>query len=323
MDPLTDVFMSMRVESVVYGRLEATSPWGLSFDPQAHATFGMVVQGDCWLTVDDPHVEPVRLSGGDCYLLPRRGRHRLQDDLLTTTREISELLQHKRDGVMRYGGGGTPTTILGGKFTFDGASSRPLTELLPPVMRFRAGDSRTIALQATLQTLVNEISSPGPGSQVIVGRLADILFVQAIRAYVLSTECRKTGWLRALSDPSIGMVLTSMHGRIDHPWSVAELATAAGMSRSAFALRFKELVGEPPLEYLTRWRMYQAGRLLRDRRSKLYLVAKQVGYDSDGAFSKAFKRVLGVTPGEYRANGEPRSAEVPAAMGHRHTAHQD
>jgi AraC-like DNA-binding protein len=292
----------MRVESVVYGRLEATAPWGLSFDSSAHAKFGMVVRGNCWLEVEGM-AEAVPLTGGDCYLLPRVNAHSLRDHPHTPLRNFSEILARKRGDEFHYGGGGAPTTILAGRFTFDGPSAKPLTEILPPVILIKADESRNPALQTTLRLLTSELASPGPGSEVVVSRLADTVFVQAIRAHLDSSHCPQTGWLRALSDPPIAAALESMHERIAHPWTVAELATAAGMSRSAFALRFKDLVGEAPLEYLTRWRMYQASRLLRDGKMKLFEVAGIVGYDSDGAFNKAFKRVLGQTPGEYRKNG--------------------
>lgn len=313
MDPLTDVFTSMRVESVVYRRLEATAPWGLSFEAPSHAKFGMVLRGNCWLTVDGVS-EPVPLAGGDCYLLPRGNAHALRDHPRTLTRNFAEVLERYQDDIIHYGGGGAPTTIVGGKFTFDGPCSRPLTDLLPPLIQVRADEARTLALHTTLQLLASEMAAPGPGSQVIVSRLADTLFVQAIRAHIASSGCAKTGWLRALSDPPIGAALKSMHERIAHPWTVAALAAAAGMSRSAFASHFKELVGDAPLVYLTRWRMHQASRLLRDGKRKLFEIANLVGYDSDGAFNKAFKRVVGVTPGEYRSNGGPREDEATCAV---------
>ena len=142
---------------------------------------------------------------------------------------------------------------------------------------------------------------PAPGSEVMVNRLADILFIQCVRAHIASSsETCKSGWLRAIFDPKIGTALKAMHERIENPWTVETLAVAAGMSRSAFALRFRELLGETPLEYLTNWRMYKATGLLREGDKKLFEVAKSVGYDSDAAFSKAFKRVLGVAPREFR-----------------------
>ena len=165
----------------------------------------------------------------------------------------------------------------------------------------KADQAQTLALHATLQLLASEMAEPAPGSEVMVNRLADILFIQCVRAHIASSsENCKSGWLRAIFDPKIGDALKAMHERVENPWTVETLAASAGMSRSAFALKFKELLGETPLAYLTDWRMYKATGLLQEDDRKLFEVAKSVGYDSDAAFSKAFKRVLGVAPREYR-----------------------
>jgi AraC-like DNA-binding protein len=301
-DPITDVFTAMRVESVVYARFEATAPWGFSTEACPHACFGMVSRGNCWLTVEGSP-KPIPLTGGDCFLLAPGGAHALRDHPRTRTRSIADVLRGRSGDVIHFGGGGAPTSIVGGKFTFDATNSKPLTDLLPPLIHVKADQARTLALQTTLQLLASETAAPAPGSQLVINRLADILFIQALRAYIASEGSSHTGWLSALSDPQIGAALRSMHEKIEHPWTVAGLASEAGMSRSAFALRFKELVGEAPLEYVTRWRMYKASRLLRERDNKLAEVANSIGYDSDGAFNKAFKRVIGVTPGEYRRSG--------------------
>jgi transcriptional regulator GlxA family with amidase domain len=182
--------------------------------------------------------------------------------------------------------------------------------LLPELILVKADQAQTLALHATLQLLASEMAEPAPGSEVMVNRLADILFIQCVRAHIAaSSENCKSGWLRAIFDPKIGVALKAMHERVENPWTVETLAAAAGMSRSAFALRFKELLGETPLEYLTNWRMYKATGSLQEDDRKMFEIAKSVGYDSDAAFSKAFKRVLGVAPREYRrsATEAPRS----------------
>jgi transcriptional regulator GlxA family with amidase domain len=180
-------------------------------------------------------------------------------------------------------------------------SVKPLKRLLPELILIKADQAQTLALHSTLQLLASEMAEPAPGSEVMVNRLADILFIQCVRAHIAaSSENCKSGWLRAIFNPKIGAALKAMHERVENPWTVETLAAAAGMSRSAFALRFKELLGETPLEYLTNWRMYKATGLLQEEDKKLFEVAKSVGYDSDAAFSKAFKRVLGVAPREFR-----------------------
>jgi AraC-like DNA-binding protein len=170
-----------------------------------------------------------------------------------------------------------------------------MMRLLPPLIVVKADQTQSVALHTTMNLLAAETAESAPGSELSARRLADLLFIQCIRAHIASNseKCNK-GLLRAIFDPQIGKALQFMHERVEAPWTVESLAEAAGMSRSAFALRFKELVGETPLEYLTGWRMQKAIALLQKGDRKLFEVAKSVGYDSDAAFSKAFKRVLGV-----------------------------
>jgi transcriptional regulator GlxA family with amidase domain len=203
--------------------------------------------------------------------------------------------------------------VISGWFSFGQMSVKPLKRLLPELILVKTDQALTLALHTTSQLLASEMARPAPGSEVMVNRLADILFIQCVRAHIASSsETCKSGWLRAIFDPRMGAALNAMHERVENPWTVETLAVAAGMSRSAFALRFKELLGETPLEYLTNWRMYKATGLLLDDNKTLFEVAKSVGYESDAAFSKAFKRVLGAAPKEYRRMPR-RPVEVKAA----------
>jgi len=154
-----------------------------------------------------------------------------------------------------------------------------------------------------MQALASEMAEQAPGSEVVATRLAEVLFIQALRAHIASGSERNKGWLRAIFDPQIGNALSAIHERLSTPWMVESLAGAAGMSRSAFAVRFKELLGQSPLEYVTEWRMQKAMQLLQQRDKKLIDVARSVGYESDAAFSKAFKRVVGANPGKYFKRG--------------------
>ena len=317
MDPITDLFKTMRVASVVHARLEATAPWGLIREaqhgeeaaaqsssvknsPSQLAHFGMVSRGNCWLSVKGIP-DPLPLTGGDCFLLAPASTYALRDNPRTRARSFCEAAPKNGSNVIHYGGGGAPTTIISGWFSFGPMAVKPLQRLLPELILVKADQAQSLALHATLQLLASEMAEPAPGSEVMVNRLADILFIQCVRAHIASSSDNcKSGWVRAIFDPKIGLALKAMHERVDSPWMVETLAAAAGMSRSAFALRFKEMLGETPLEYLTNWRMYKATGLLRENDRKLFEVAKSVGYDSDAAFSKAFKRVLGVAPKEYR-----------------------
>lgn len=311
-DPITDIFTAMRVESVLYGRIELSAPWGLRFEKSDCACIGTIARGNAWLTFDG-QAQPIALAGGDCFcLFAQSHEFKLGHDPQAATVSMQDVAKEKSGGVIRLGGGGTATTILGGKFTFDKANSKPLMDLLPPYIHVRNDRVQALPLQQTLQLFSAEAGQSHLGSYLVLKRIADILLLQLIREYVTSSTCRETGWLRALSDPRIGLVLQSMHENIEQPWTVGELASVAGMSRSAFALRFKEIVGETPLDYLTRWRVYRAAVLLKQGDQKLTEIANAVGYDSDGSFNKTFKRIVGVTPGEYRRGGERNFANEPA-----------
>lgn len=310
MDPITDIFTAMRVETIVYGRIELTAPWGLRFDKGEYACFGTIARGNAWLTVEG-QTQPIALAGGDCFCLFAQAHEQtLADHPETSAANMQDVARTKCGGVIRYGGGGASTTILGGKFTFDKSNSKPLMDLLPAFIHVQNDRVQALPLQQSLQLFAAEAAQSYLGSYLVLKRLADILLLQLIREYVSSSTCRETGWLRALSDPRIGGALRAMHEKIEQPWTVGALASEAGMSRSAFALRFKEVVGETPLDYLTRWRVYRAAVLLKEGDRKLTEIANAVGYDSDGSFHKTFKRIVGVTPGEYRRASDRAVPEV-------------
>jgi AraC-like DNA-binding protein len=321
LDPITDFFQTMQIVGVVHARLEATAPWGLKSDADAaegtakdkhsaesasspfhFAHFGMLSRGNCWLSVEGiPDAIP--LAGGDCFLLAPGTAYSLRDNPRTRVRSFCEVAPRNGSQVISYGGGGVPTTIISGWFRICAPSVKPLARLLPPLILVKADQAQSLALHTTLNMLASELAEMAPGSDLVVNRLADLVFIHSIRAHIGSrSEACKSGLLRAIFDRQIGVALKSMHQKVDHPWTVESLAVACGMSRSAFAVRFKDLVGETPLEYLTGWRMQKATGLLQKGDKKLVEVAKSVGYDSDAAFSKAFKRVFGVAPREYRRN---------------------
>jgi AraC-like DNA-binding protein len=174
---------------------------------------------------------------------------------------------------------------------------------LPSFILIKAEQARTLALHDTMRALASEMAEQVPGSEIVANRLAEVLFIQILRAHIASGPERNKGWLRAIFDPQIGTALSAIHDSMNTPWTVESMAEAAGMSRSAFAARFKELLGQTPLEYVTEWRMQKAMQLLEQRDKKLIDVARSVGYESDAAFSKAFKRVVGASPGEYLKRG--------------------
>ena len=313
----------MHVTAFGQHRLEVTAPWGLvqekhtpeevmpsdqKSSPTDLAHFAMLSRGNCWLTVEGIP-EPIPLTGGDFFLLAKGTSIVLRDSPRTRPRSTFRDIGAKSiNNVAHYGGGGAPTTILCGSFSFDRASLRPINQLLPSFILIKADQARTLALHITMQALASEMAEQAPGSGVVATRLAEVLFIQVLRAHIASEPERNTpernkGWLRAVFDPQVGTALSAIHDSVNTTWTVESLAEAAGMSRSAFAARFKELLGQSPLEYVTEWRMQKAMRLLEQRDKKLIDVARSVGYESDAAFSKAFKRVVGANPGEYLKRG--------------------
>ena len=334
MDPITDLFQSMQIVSVVHSRLEATAPWGLkraadaetgdamhsaAGSPLQFAHFGMLTRGNCWLSVEGMP-EAIPLAGGDCFLLAPGSAYTLRDAPRTRPISFCEVAPKNGSQVIDYGGGGAPTTIISGWFRFCSTSLKTIAGLLPPLILVKADQPQTLALRTTVNMLAADMAEPMPGTDLVVNRLADVLFIQCLRAHIASRSETKNGLLRAIFDAQIGVAIKSMHEKIDAPWTVETLAEACGMSRSAFAQRFKELVGEGPLEYLTNWRMQKAAALLQRNDQKMIAVARAVGYDTDAAFSKAFKRVMNAAPREFRQRTQARvgtaDAVAEVAAGH-------
>jgi len=317
LDPITDIFKTMHVTAFGQHRLEATAPWGLVQEKQTEkvtpsgekisptdlAHFAMLSRGNCWLSVEGIP-DPIPLTGGDCILLARDTPIVMRDSPRTRPKStFAEIAAKAKSNVAHYGGGGAPTTIVCGSLSFDRTSLKPITQLLPSFILIKADQARTLVLHLTMQALASEMGEQAPGSEVVATRLAEVLFIQALRAHIASGPERNKGWLRAIFDPQVGAALNAVHDRVNTPWTVESLAEAAGMSRSAFAARFKELLGQTPLEYVTEWRMQKAMQLLPQRDKKLIDVARSVGYESDAAFSKAFKRVVGANPSDYFSPG--------------------
>lgn len=237
-------------------------------------------------------------------LLPHGAGHAITDQLATPTRLIGELIaEHDTavGGVLRAGGGGAETELLCGAYRFDGDGPHRLLALLPPLIHIPAEQASALGeLHAVVALLARE-SAGGPGSETITARLVDVLFVYIVRTWLARQPEGAAGWLGALRDPSIGAALTLIHREPGQAWSVGWLAGQVALSRAAFARRFAALVGEPPLTYLTRWRMDMAARLLRETNQPLPAIATRVGYESEFAFNRALKRSRGVAPGRYRA----------------------
>ncbi len=312
MDPVSDIFRTLKVTALVQSRLDASAPWSvrlLAEEAQNDgsiaqrpgvAYFGMVAEGQCWLLVDG-EPEPILVVKGDCFLLAPRISFTLADQLRTPPVSFCQLRDKEVNNVIQYGGGGATTSVVSCILQFNQGSIRPIAALLPNLILIRAEQSAAAGLQATLQIFAAEMTLLAPGAEVAADRLAEVMFVQVLRLQMASEAGqRKRGWLRAIFDPQIGSSLKAFHANVAATWTVESLADAAGMSRSAFASRFKELLGETPFDYVTEWRMQKSLELLVKGDRKISDVAQHVGYETDAAFNKAFKRTIGATPGRYR-----------------------
>lgn len=306
MDSLQSFFPTLKIKQAVYTRVELRVPWGLDFIPYRHTKFGIVTQGDCYLDLKDGEA-PVKLEQGSCYLLTRGDAFRLRDIRLSPAVGFEKVLDRLEGRLLRYGGCGEQTTIVGGRFVFASNSYPPMLDLLPPLIHFKVNDKELNALVATIELLANETDQPGPGSTMMVDRLADIFFIQTLRVYCLSDDQRKVGWLGAVADEKLSDAIRLIHQQFQQAWSVAELARQVGMSRAVFSARFKAMLGTTPMAYLTRYRLYQAQQKLHQSTANIGQISVDVGYRSEAAFNKAFKRELGIAPGAYRLNIERKS----------------
>jgi AraC-like DNA-binding protein len=303
MDPLEDVMTTMRVASSLYIRMQLRAPYAVRFDTRDQARLVVITRGSCWLVADDLS-QPVPLAAGDCLIVKADTKFSLQDELgrklIPCDRVLSKITGH----TVQHGGEGALTEMLSGALSFDAAAAEPLMALMPRLVHVRLDEARAHLLQTTLQLIGLETAEDGLGARLVIGRLHDVLFMQAVRAWC-ATEQQAVGWLAGLKDRRLAASIRAMHGDLAHRWTVETLAREAGLSRSTFAAMFKAVTGDTPLDYLTGWRMYRAKVLLRGSDLSLMEIAARVGYDTDTALSRAFRRFEGIAPGEWRRNGCP------------------
>jgi AraC-like DNA-binding protein len=302
MDPLSEVFGSLGIQNAIYTRLEATAPWGFRYpenrDPRIR--FGLMVRGSALLKFKNQR-QTIPLSAGDVFIsILSDEPFTLVDHPRSRVADYRELRKLEVDCVIHYGGGGAPTTLVNGSFGMNAFEAPLISAILPRYLHLRLDQSRSHAFQSVLDLLAAETAQPGMASSRLINCLYESLFVYAIRAYASSSEAPPKGWLAAMSDKHLAKAIRAMHVGFDTSWSVESLAREARMSRSAFALKFKTVLGRTPLEYLTRWRMYKAAALIRSHDMSFSEVASAIGYGSESSFSRVFRREMGVAPREYR-----------------------
>jgi AraC-like DNA-binding protein len=290
-DVLSDVLGTVRLHGTVFGSLDLVAPWGMSATPRDLFIFHIVARGECWFEADGS--EPAHASTGDVLLLAPRRAHTLRDAPGSRVRPFEQVVAANRplDDPRAM-------QLVCGGFQVDDDT---LLRALPPVIHTHelASDAGSWLAQ-TVRLLVYEASHGHPGAATVVSRVCDALFVYVIRSALAKLPPGNASWLHALVTPRIGDALRLMHGEPSKEWSVGELAQRVGMSRSAFAQQFAAVVGDTPMQYLIQWRVRKAASLLRGGDTAIAEVAERVGYQSDVAFAKAFKRAMGVTPGAFR-----------------------
>jgi AraC-like DNA-binding protein len=302
MDPFTDVLRDLRLASSFYAQSELHAPWGLSFSMQDGPSFHIIITGRCWLRLDAEHIP---LGTGDLVLLPQGAEHQLAHPPEGAAIPLVALPSKRIGGNaarLHLGGDGEEALLICGGIRFAGTIAHPLVGALPQLLLLRSEEreGRPGWLEGTLTLLGAEALSLRPGSAALMTRLADILVLQTIRAWLERDEARRPGWLGALNDPEIGQALALIHARAEEPWTVSSLAAAVHLSRSVFAERFSKLVGMSPMRYVTRWRMNLASSWMHEERMRPSEVAHRLGYSSEAAFSRAFKRHLHTPPGTLR-----------------------
>ena len=303
MDPLNDLLSGLRIRSANFTRMDALAPWGVRSPGERGVNFVLLVRGSAILTTPDSP-RPVALRGGDVFMLLDETPYRLYDDAASALIDCVEVEKLRVGHHIRIGGDGALTTFISGAFDLDALDGGPLLRALPPLLHLALDGHRSVAFQSVLEMLAVETESPGMGSGAVVSRLFELLFVHAIRAYSTQPGGPTGGWLGAIADRHLGRALQAMHGAPAEDWTVESLARTAGMSRSGFAARFKAVVGQSPVDYLTQWRMHCAARLLQQGNVALADVARQVGYESVAAFNRVFRRETAMTPGAFRKAGQ-------------------
>ncbi len=306
-DPLGEVFHMLRLTGTLHCRAELTAPWGLDV-PQIDGcmVLEIVNAGRCWIEIEGE--DPWEVREGSLILMPHGIAHTLRSDREVVAEPLFDIPVEKisdRYEIMRHGGGGDFTQITAGVVQVDRSAVGNLLDLFPKVLQIDAWDDESGWLQSTLRFISQEARDLKPGGETIITRLTDVLIIQLIRTWVDSVSGANQGWLAALRDEQIGQALVLMHQEPQHPWTVASLAQTVNLSRSAFSARFTELVGQPAMSYLTGWRMQLAHDLIRETTLPLGAIADRVGYDSEAAFSRAFKRIYDVPPGSKRRISKP------------------
>jgi len=320
-DVLSQVAEAFRLRGSCGGVFGLTPPWGFAIPQSDHASLLVVTRGRAHFELAGVRRQTLELSPGDVVAMPHGHGCTVRDDPRTPIQDDAGARCER--GARSWRPGESHTEMIGLCCELAGGRTNPFFRVLPPLIHCRGNDGRIARwLEPTVRMLATESESATPGRSTILNRLAEVAFIQLIRSWIEDQPEGEGGWLRALADPRIAGALEVIHSEPESAWTVASLADRARMSRSSFASRFKNLVGEAPLEYLTRWRMHRAADLLQAGNVAVKQVVASSGYASEAAFRTAFKKWVGVAPGSYRdsiaalaAASAPAAGAVPESQG--------
>jgi AraC-like DNA-binding protein len=300
MDALSTVLEATRLRSVVYSKFPLAAPWGLDIVKDENSQFWRLVSGSC--TIGSPDGRVIELAEGDLVFVPHGSAHWIADKSTSLRMPSPEFVKARRAGIPVFNSGGDVTTLIAGHFEFDYQPLHPFLKDLPPIIHIRQYVTENqLLLKQVTQLMLEELNNEKPGSRVMLKSLSEIMFVNIIRAYLdLEQPGAGCGFLSALNDPRISKALKLMQDSPQNDWTLESLASEIGMSRSVFFNRFKKLVHETPLSYLTNWRIRQAQQLLTTDNRNISEIATSVGYQSESAFNRIFKSKTGQTPAVYR-----------------------
>ncbi|WP_395675109.1 AraC family transcriptional regulator [Inquilinus sp.] len=294
MDPLSDVIALLRPHAALAKPITGRGEWGVRYAAYGQPGFAIVLVGQCWLELDG--VAPVRLDRGDFVLLPATPAF-----VLSSRPGVDAVQVEPSDTAVRHGDpeGEPDVRMLGGAFRIEPANAPLLLSLLPGMIHIRPADGSGGRLGRVIDLIMEECAADRPGRDMILERLLEVMLVECLRRHGLDDDALSAGLLAGLRDPALARALRAMHADVRAGWTVAGLAALAGMSRSAFSARFGEAVGCAPIEYLLRWRMALARHALSRGGTPLDRLAEEIGYDSASAFSTAFRRRVGRSPGAF------------------------
>jgi AraC-like DNA-binding protein len=305
-DPFSDILKLTNAETFVSGGFTAGGSWAIRFPSPDKIKFFALVKGNCWLRIDG-QASPIRVEEGDVLLLSAQPSFVLASDLTTIPVDATGLFTGTVYRTAKLGQG-EDCIQIGGHVRLDASSGGLLADVLPPLIHVKAASPHATVLRWLLDQLVREPATELPGASLASAQLAQLLFVHILRVHLETSGLLATGWLRAVGDKRLAPALHLMHAQPGRAWQLEELAKAAAMSRTTFAHHFKTAAGVPPLTYLTEWRMCLAERALREENTPVSILAGQLGYTSESAFSNAFKRITGNAPKRYRTASRSASS---------------